>query len=522
MLKVYAAIALGAAVSFAALSGYDSLPAAQKQDYLWQKIIADTKGDAFMNPLKTIIEVMNPANLWAMTTIHADWRDAGHHKATHGIGAHAKAHFEWKANNYTGMFKKADNCIIRMANAACPAASGLAKTAYGPNLAVKCTRDGVESANMQFLWQVDGYAVIPQGLAAKQTCSYFETPLSSHSPLRDDIAMPLRDTFITAFQKVDSRSMFVGVSQMATETQQGDAGNAPITPQFPFALVLKPAPGLNSVTCNFAEPISQLLNLEESGLGVPGKTLYEVYAAKDPNPESLEHLGSLVLDSSFTSSTFGDTQLFFRHTFQADEMKVMQAADPNRAKKWAEYVDGESNYKKEGANIYWPLLPVPPPVAPPCHVLVEDNLLSACKEDTDADSCAKGGDAEQPGTCTAAGFPVCCYIQWEHPLWYKMDQRCSGQENDCGTKNQNLLNTVAVAPPCHVTANYQDECREFTNAESCAMGYMKTGSCTASGFPVCCTQADGLGQFWHKAGVTCPDTFVPCGPQMLQSDVTIV
>ena len=430
---------LGAAVSSAALSGYDSLPAAQKQDYLWQKIIADTNGDHFMNPLETIREVMNPANLWAMTNIHADWRDAGHHKATHGRGAHAKAHFEWKAGNYTGMFKKADHCIIRMANAACPAKSGLAETAYGPNLAVKCLRDGVESANMQFLWQVDGYAVIPQGLAAKQTCSMFETPLSSHSPLRDDIAMPLRDTFITAFQKVDSRSMFVGVSQMATESQQGDAGNAPITPQFPFALVLKPAPDLNSVFCNFNDPISQLLNLEQWGLGVPGKTLYEVYAAKDPNPESLEHLGSLVLDSSFTSSTFGDTQLFFRHTFQADEMKVMQAADSNRAKKWAEYVDSESNYKKEGANIYWPLLPVPPPVAPPCHAIVTDILTPACKEETDADSCAKGGDAEQPGTCNEAGFPVCCYKQWEHPLWFRGGERCSGQFLDCGTKKHQML-----------------------------------------------------------------------------------
>lgn len=76
---------------------------------------------------------------------------------------------------------------------------------YGPNLAVKCTRDGAESANLQFIWQLDGYAVIPHG--ASKSCSYFEAPLSNHCPVRDDISMPLKDTFIKQFQKIDPKSM---------------------------------------------------------------------------------------------------------------------------------------------------------------------------------------------------------------------------------------------------------------------------------------------------------------------------
>ena len=35
--------------------------------------------------------------------------------------------------------------------------------------------------------------------------------------------------------------------------------------------------------CSFDKPISQLLNLEKAGLGVPGKTLYEVYAVREPS-----------------------------------------------------------------------------------------------------------------------------------------------------------------------------------------------------------------------------------------------
>jgi len=255
------------------------------------------------------------------------------------------------------MFQQADQCIIRMANAAAP--GGLGMTAFGPNLAVKCLRDGIESANMQFIWQVDGYAKIPSG--AQQSCSYFETPLSNLSPLRDDIAMPLRSAFIGAFQKIDAHSMFLGLSQMGSGKQSGNAGDIG-APYVPYGLVLKPADGLNEVACSFNEPISQLLNLEHAGVGVPGKTLYEVYAVRDPaqswqKPASVEHIGSLVLDSSFTASTFGDKQLFFRHTFFQAELNSLYQSDPYRAAGWQAYLNNPENYKHEGANIYWPLLP---------------------------------------------------------------------------------------------------------------------------------------------------------------------
>lgn len=356
-LKLCALAAVGIACSFATLT--DSVAAATaafKQEWLWQKIVADTQPYGYMNPLKTLLEVANPANLWAMGSIESDFRSASHEKCTHGLGAVAKAHFVWKENNYTGMFQQADHCIIRMANAAAP--GSLAAKGYGPFLAVKCLRDDAEAANMQFLWQVDGYDVIPKGLG--KSCSYFETPLSNHNGLRDDIAMPLKDTFIKAFQGIDPHSMFLGLSQMGTGAQ---SGYTPIKkPYTPFALVLKPAEGLNNVECSFDKPISQLLNLESSGLGVPGKTLYEVYAVRDPSeswtsPAPVEHIGSLVLDSAFTSSTFGDRQLFFRHLFFKDELDLVSKRDPMRAAQWRAYANNEENYKHEGANIYWPLLP---------------------------------------------------------------------------------------------------------------------------------------------------------------------
>merc|ERR1712046_552432 len=138
-------------------------------DFLWNKIQNVTTGDKYMNPVETFYYIRQKAYLMAMTNTHFDFR-AGHKKATHGVGAHAKAHFEWASDTYTGMFQKADYCIVRLANAAQPGTPAM--TAYGPNMAVKCLRDGMESANMQFIWQLDGYAVLPEGKT--KSCSYFE------------------------------------------------------------------------------------------------------------------------------------------------------------------------------------------------------------------------------------------------------------------------------------------------------------------------------------------------------------
>jgi hypothetical protein len=303
-----------------------------------------------MNPLNTLMTVSNSSYLWAMTRTVSDWREPSHHKATHGMGAHAKAHFEWAENNYTGMFQKADQCVIRMANAAAP--GGLSMGSYGPNLAVKCLRDGAESANMQFIWQLDGYAVTPKD--TQKSCSYFEAPLSNHCPVRDDIDMPLKWSFIKDFQALDSRSMWMGVSQMATGTQNGATVSKPM---FPFALVLEPDSSLNSVSCNFDEPISQLLNIQVYS----PRTLFNIYAVHDPSltptRSSLSHLGKLVIETPFTKSSYGDRQLFFRHRFWQEEFDVLKSSDPDRATIWESYASNADQYKKEGSQLYWPLLP---------------------------------------------------------------------------------------------------------------------------------------------------------------------
>eukprot|EP01043_Picozoa_sp_COSAG02_P025973 COSAG02_NODE_1480_length_12399_cov_250.195935_13_plen_188_part_01 len=114
---------------------YVSLPARGKADALWKLITEDETGGAFMNPVETLLYAGNPTYLNKMQNAHSDWREPKHKKITHGKGAQARAHIRWLSNPYSGMFQRADHCIIRMANAAMPGT--VAMTAYGPNLAIK-------------------------------------------------------------------------------------------------------------------------------------------------------------------------------------------------------------------------------------------------------------------------------------------------------------------------------------------------------------------------------------------------
>lgn len=331
---------------------YTTLPAQQKQSYLWQQMSADTKGGSFDNPLKTLYYAGQTSYTRLMQSVTADWREPGHQKITHGQGGHALAHFNWLPNNYTGMFQKADHCVIRMANAAVPGT--IAMNAYGPNLAIKCLNDGKQSANLQNLWQLDGYALLPKDTT--KSCSYFEAPVGPHTPLRDDINFGLKNIFVPDFNKVDPNSLLVGVSQFALVNQSGHSVSSA---QFPFSLHFQPRKEYNKVPCTFDDYISQLKNIPMS---MVGKTLYDVYAIHDPWVErphgkpDVKKIGELVLDTAFISSTYGDQQLFFEHTFWAKEQALL-SADPYRQSKWIKYTGNKEWMKSEGAMLYDPWRP---------------------------------------------------------------------------------------------------------------------------------------------------------------------
>jgi hypothetical protein len=323
---------------------------------MWGRIIENPKSHGFANPLYTLYMARNTTYTKEMgSKAFGDVRAPGHEKITHGTAAHAKAHFVWKDNGYTGMFTQADNCVIRIANAAAPTKLFLNPTSYGPNMAIKCFRDGTAtpSANLQLIWAIDGYNVIPEGV--KDSCSNFEVPMSNHCGRRDNITMSLKDVFIKDFDKVSNQSLMLGVSQMATGSQDGSTVDHP---DFPFALVFLPNPKLNSIPCDFNNVTSQLQNIDPAEW--VGQSLFDVFAVRDPwvsrpaGSPGPQLIGSLVLDSGFVTSMFGDTQLFFRHTFWEEEIETLFSQSATRAEQWLAYAK-EWN-KEEGAAWYWPYL----------------------------------------------------------------------------------------------------------------------------------------------------------------------
>ena len=135
--------------------------------------------------------------------------------------------------------------------------------------------------------------------------------------------MALKNTLSRILNKWTLARLWLGASQLAVGTQDG-AAVAPANTNFPFALVFDPAPGLNSVPCEYNNYTSQLQNLGSKWVGKP---FYDVYAVAGPWSErpagkpSLEHIGSLVLDSPFTTAMYGDAQLFFRRLFWDTELE---------------------------------------------------------------------------------------------------------------------------------------------------------------------------------------------------------
>ena len=155
------------------------------------------------------------------------------------------------------------------------------------------------------------------------------------------------------FQKVDPHSMLLGVSQMAAVHQSG----APAAPMaFPFGLVFQPRPELNDIPCVFEKYTSQLQQI------VNGTTLFDIYAVSEPwltrpaGAPNVTKLGELRLDSGFVDSTFGDTLLFFRHTFFAEELERVAAVSEQRHAQWLNYTSNTEWMKTEGAMLYAPYL----------------------------------------------------------------------------------------------------------------------------------------------------------------------
>ena len=118
---------------------------------------------------------------------------------------------------YTGIFKGADSGYVRMSTAM-PVDKNTHKIT--PGMGLKLLRDGVDSANLFAMFSMDG----------KDSFNFFEHDWSNHAPEpHDETLIPLEIQFKTLTEYTQT----VGLSDMATYTQDGTKESDPV---FPWSL----------------------------------------------------------------------------------------------------------------------------------------------------------------------------------------------------------------------------------------------------------------------------------------------
>jgi len=310
--------------------GYENNSAAAKLAVLWENILGDNNQSGSWYGMFDMAALLLRSD-WVTGHTMSDILPDGRKKLIHTVGGVAKAKIVWtNPSKYSGMFKGANNVLVRLSTAQEADADGLT-----PAIAIKALRDGIPSGNVIGMYELDG----------QKSLNIFEHNLCSHLAARPTLPAKLKILGLK-FQIQSSYPGCLGLSEFASFTE---SGAKVLSPVFPWALVFQVNPALTtSMSSNTKFDIADALVH-----GVPqGSILYKIYAVPDPStPSVLEYLGYIQTTSTFHASAFADLTLFFKHTFEEEDL--------NLRPQWAAYFGDKSakRWETEGRAIYEPYLP---------------------------------------------------------------------------------------------------------------------------------------------------------------------
>jgi hypothetical protein len=288
-----------AIVDLALPAEFQSWSARQKQDFLWNERILKSQLSQ-LPPLQRI----NVVGLF-LTVLRAKMDrqsdEAPQHwkKAIHAHGSVAKIKFIPAVNTpFTGLFKGADWGLIRLSVTGNPSDRG-----FAPGLALKFLVDGHHSENFSALVSLTG-----QG----QNYNFFAHEFSNIVPVVRQLGPKLINLI---FMRVSRYPTKLSLADLARITQTGEVESQPGAPTQIF---LVPNPALQFPATPPHDFRTDLATI------TPGTQLFSVYAV-DPKVlgdeaigtpqyrQSAQCIGYLETTSGFVVSTYGDSQLFFRH-----------------------------------------------------------------------------------------------------------------------------------------------------------------------------------------------------------------
>jgi len=230
----------------------------------------------------------------------------GRDKLIHSVGSVAKMHWEMNSNNYTGMFQGVDNGLIRISLAAKPdyTQRDSVKGNFIPGMAMKLLRDNHRSANF----------VAMHSLSPQDSWNPFKYPWSNTVALVGNIGLTQK-LLKAKFETASKWALHVGLSEVASYDQ---SGNEESSPQFPWSLVFKPNPQLNSLPDTFSAKLDDILATIPQGTDI-----FEIHAVDCPSCKAYR-IGTIKTDSQFTRSSYGDQHLFFEHQRKEDDLAIRQ------------------------------------------------------------------------------------------------------------------------------------------------------------------------------------------------------
>jgi len=274
---------------------YQNKTAKEKQDILYNQVIADKTSGEFSTEKQAqlFVESMNPSFDAPQDTfegLSGPFGIFGRSKVIHSVGGVAKFTYIPLKNKYTGVFKGCTTGLMRLST---PTAYDSTPLSMVASAAFKFLRDGIPSGNVFAINSLEG----------RDTFNFFKHDIYSN-PIFPSVNISYGGQLIISKFLEASDWLMVGVSDLATYDQQGKREK----PIFPFNLVFQGTKYVKSLyTDDFVSS-----NLPAILARIPANsTVYNVYA-EEPNMQTTL-IGQIKINTPFTSSNFGDNDLFFQH-----------------------------------------------------------------------------------------------------------------------------------------------------------------------------------------------------------------
>lgn len=313
---------------------YEELKAAQKKSIVMAHVVKDRRSGTYPNPVSILTGILGESVMMSFDA-SADVFPQSRSKYIHSVGVTGGIRFDSNGRHpYKGLFEGAEHGVLRLSSAKDPSSGGTA-----PGMGIKFFRDGRPSANFVAMYSLDG-----------QPCSdtdFFQHDWNNHIALTDNFGLKI---IAAKFWQASYCPLMVGLSDLARSADGQQ--NA-----FPFKLNFH---SLVKSDCECKDYEKCLQNLI-TNLPV-GKELFEVRAQAEPSAQE-ELIGTITVTDAFTTSKFGDEDLFFKHQHMEEDYELQ----PN----WLSAIDRKAQCGMGCTGLK------PPPISKGCSSPFNSTVSSA-------------------------------------------------------------------------------------------------------------------------------------------------